>query len=138
MLFRGEYNFLSNFYPCTIRYKGKTYKSTEHAYQAQKFLSEDIREDIRKCDTPGQAKRLATQFDRREDWNGVKVSIMYELLCIKFDNPTLAKKLIDVGEPIIEHNTWGDTFWGVCEGTGKNTLGKLLERIRMEKMVFGP
>jgi predicted NAD-dependent protein-ADP-ribosyltransferase YbiA (DUF1768 family) len=29
--------YLSNFAPCKITYKGKTYPSVEHAYQAQKF-----------------------------------------------------------------------------------------------------
>ena len=31
---------------------------------------------------------------------------------------------------IVEENTWGDTFWGVCKGVGENHLGKLLMEIR--------
>ena len=34
--FSGEYEFLSNFYPCRIVYNGITYPSVEHAYQDRK------------------------------------------------------------------------------------------------------
>lgn len=31
---------------------------------------------------------------------------------------------------IVEHNTWNDTFWGVCNGTGENHLGEILMDLR--------
>lgn len=31
-----------------------------------------------------------------------------------------------------EGNTWGDKFWGVCDGEGENHLGKLLMEVRAE------
>lgn len=31
---------------------------------------------------------------------------------------------------LVEGNTWNDTYWGVCNGVGKNTLGQLLMKIR--------
>lgn len=31
-----------------------------------------------------------------------------------------------------ETNTWGDTYWGVCEGKGLNMLGKTLMQVRDE------
>jgi predicted NAD-dependent protein-ADP-ribosyltransferase YbiA (DUF1768 family) len=31
---------------------------------------------------------------------------------------------------IVEENSWGDTFWGVSGGKGRNELGKLLMKIR--------
>jgi len=33
-------------------------------------------------------------------------------------------------EELIEGNKWGDRFWGVCKGKGKNNLGKILMKIR--------
>jgi predicted NAD-dependent protein-ADP-ribosyltransferase YbiA (DUF1768 family) len=33
---------------------------------------------------------------------------------------------------LVEGNTWGDKFWGVCDGEGENHLGKLLMKIRAE------
>ena len=38
--------------------------------------------------------------------------------------------LLAVSEPIIEDNTWGDTYWGRCRGTGSNHLGQILEETR--------
>lgn len=34
--FTGDYRFLSNFYPCKVRYLGLVYQSVEHAFQGRK------------------------------------------------------------------------------------------------------
>lgn len=62
----------------------------------------------------------------------VKVRITYELLKRKFAPGTdLAQMLIATAPAeLIEGNTRGDTFWGVCDGEGLNTLGCMLMRIR--------
>ena len=58
---------------------------------------------------------------------------MEEALRIKFSNPKLRKALLDTGDEYLEEgNTWGDQYWGVCNGVGKNKLGKLLMKIRQE------
>ena len=45
----------------------------------------------------------------------------------------MASRLINTGDAIlIEGNTWGDTYWGVCDGVGENRLGKLLMEVREE------
>lgn len=36
--FDGEYDFLSNFYPCDIKFEGLLYNSNEAAYQAAKTI----------------------------------------------------------------------------------------------------
>jgi hypothetical protein len=46
-------------------------------------------------------------------------------------SPELTQKLLDTGDAVIEEgNTWGDTFWGVSGGEGRNELGKIIEDIR--------
>lgn len=41
--------------------------------------------------------------------------------------------LINTGDAeLIEGNSWGDTFWGECNGIGENNLGKILMKIRKE------
>jgi predicted NAD-dependent protein-ADP-ribosyltransferase YbiA (DUF1768 family) len=59
---------------------------------------------------------------------------MRELVTIKFTtDPNLKKLLMDTHpQPLIEGNTWGDVFWGVCKGQGENNLGKILMDIREE------
>ena len=50
-------------------------------------------------------------------------------MCVfrKFRNPHLKELLLATGTAeLIEGNTWNDTYWGVCNGKGKNMLGKTL------------
>jgi hypothetical protein len=58
---------------------------------------------------------------------------MEELLRLKFSGkePFLTRALLDTENArLIEENNWNDTFWGVCNNTGENNLGKLLMKIR--------
>ena len=72
----------------------------------------------------------------RADWNDIKLDIMKRLNEQKFMIPDLRRKLCDTyPHDLIEGNTWGDTFWGVCDGKGSNHLGKILMAIRMQLMI---
>jgi hypothetical protein len=107
-----------------------TFTCTEAAYQAQKNLSHV--KDFTTI-TGFDAKRLARHIELRPDWDDVKLSIMKELLTIKFQqHPELRTKLKNVRANIVEENYWHDTFWGTCNGVGENHLGKLLMGIRAE------
>jgi ribA/ribD-fused uncharacterized protein len=129
--FSGEFQFLSNFYHAPVNLDGDTYPTVEHAYQAAKTLDNYIRLQIRDCETPGQAKRAGRKVKMRPDWNMVRLSVMADLLRQKFEDPALAKLLLDTHpHPLVEGNTWGDVFWGVCNGKGQNHMGKLLMEIR--------
>lgn len=131
--FKDEFAFLSNFYPVQIEYLGVKYSSTEHAYQAQKCLDVLYQSKVRDCETPGQAKRLGAIANIRHDWDSIKFSIMLELIRIKFKDPVLRQMLLDTGDCHIEEtNRWGDTYWGVCNGVGKNMLGQILMQVRQE------
>jgi ribA/ribD-fused uncharacterized protein len=138
--FQGEYRFLSNFWPVNIYYDGLMYPTVEHAYQAQKTVLKGIRQKIANLEKPGDAKRLGEELELlrkvRLEWNDeFKISIMNSLLKQKFStgNHELLQKLLATGDAeLIEGNTWGDTFWGVCEGKGENLLGKILMEIRSD------
>ena len=131
--FRGEYAFLSNFYPTVLYLNGEMYPSAEHAFQAAKSLDKDIRLSISVCRSPKEAKEAGRLVSLRPDWEDVKVDIMYNILKSKFENLELSQKLKNTkDEELIEGNTWGDKFWGVCKGEGKNTLGILLMKVRDE------
>lgn len=129
--FRGEYRFLSNFWFVDVEFEGITYPSTEHAYVAAKTLDEDKRRAISKVRTPGEVKRLGRSLALRPDWEDVKIDIMRELVTKKFKNSKLRSLLLATkDQQLIEGNTWGDTFWGVCRGKGSNHLGKILMQVR--------
>jgi len=65
-------------------------------------------------------------------WDGAKLGIMAQLVVQKFtNNAVLAQRLHDTGDAeLIEGNTWGDTFWGICKGKGENHLGRILMEVR--------
>ena len=132
--FAFDHDFLSNFYPCAVRFEGVEYPSVEHAFQAAKTPHAAERRAIRECSSPSQAKRVGKRVELRDDWESVKVSIMESLVREKFSaHADLRTKLLETGErPLVEGNTWNDTFWGMCRGHGKNHLGKILMRVREE------
>ena len=132
MFMKNEFAFLSNYYPCTVEYKGLVYDSSEAAFQAQKTINELKKKEF--CGiSPNEAKRLGRRIDLRNDWESIKDLVMYEVVKAKFSqNEDFKALLLQVKEPIVEDNTWNDTYWGVCNGVGQNKLGKILEKIKME------
>ena len=130
--FSGDYEFLSNFYFAPITdVVGNLWGSTEQFYQACKTLDTKEWTEIYYSKGPGDAKRLGQKVTLREDWDRIKIDVMYEALCYKFtQHPELMKWLKETGDAYLEEgNTWNDTFWGVCKGKGKNMLGVLLIRV---------
>ncbi|MGW8177502.1 MAG: NADAR family protein [bacterium] len=135
--FTGTFAFLSNFADSPIRWRGKNFATVEHAYQAAKAQDTKDFEEIRRAKTPGKAKKMGRKVKMRQDWEEVKVSIMEELLRLKFSDPMLSVKLVQLNGELVEGNTWHDNFWGDCEcdkcsKPGTNMLGKLLMKIRSE------
>jgi ribA/ribD-fused uncharacterized protein len=141
MEFQGEYRFLSNFYPCTIRLDNVDYPSVEHAYQAAKTADKGEREIIRTAATPGKAKEFGRKVTLRPDWTeDIKINTMYMLLMCKFKNSDdLTVQLLETEDrTLIEGNNWGDTYWGMVDGKGENWLGELLMLVRaVLKQHFG-
>ena len=129
--FSGPNLFLSNFYPCEVAFEGIVYKSSEHAYVAAKTTDDNIRAYIAAQTSPGAVKKVGRSIPLRENWNDDRVHYMRIILESKFSDYELRDKLnATKGYELIEGNTWGDTFWGQCNGKGQNNLGKLLMSIR--------
>lgn len=132
--FDGPYRFLSNFWGCSVSIGMMTFASAEHAYQAAKSLDLQEWKLIQRCPTPGAAKRAGHALKIRPDWDQVKNEVMEIIVKTKFhQHSNLAHLLVETGDQeLIEGNTWGDTYWGVCNGIGENHLGKILMKIRSE------
>lgn len=129
--FKGEYRFLSNFWPAEVEFEGIKFPSVENAYQAAKTLDLEERKRLAAM-TSGQAKKAGKKLEIRPDWESVKVAVMENLVWQKFQNAELMAMLKATGEkPLIEGNWWGDTFWGVCKDKGRNELGRILMQVRM-------
>lgn len=136
--FKGKFEFLSNFYPCTLVYKGHSWKTVEHAFQAEKTFDSHERLTIKNAKYPAFAKKLGNEIQRREDWEQIKIGVMTELVWLKFDqSPELREKLMDTGSvKLTEGNYWHDNFYGDCfckncmDIPGRNILGIILMKVR--------
>ncbi len=117
--FTGVYRYLSNPYPVNITYEGLDYPSVEHAYQAAKFLDDDIRQGFSQLRSWATAKRFAHMFEHagllRPDWQTVSLPTMRELVTLKFKQAPYGTWLVGTGtQTLLEGNTWHDNFFGMC------------------------
>lgn len=131
--FRGQYSFLSNFSSYKVTYKGITYNNNESAFQAQKTEDDNVKKEFVNL-PPVKAKSKGRRVKLRSDWEKVKDNIMYEIVLAKFQqNEDIKQILLATGDAYLEEtNTWKDKYWGVCNGEGKNMLGKILMCVRQE------
>lgn len=129
----------TNFSPHAIFYKGLRYPTSEHLFQSFKFIDghPNIAERIRTC---GERPMLA--FDEahrsqkwvRSDWRQVNVEKMEVALRLKFtQHPDLKAMLLGTGDAELVEDSPKDYFWGIgADRSGRNELGKALERLREE------
>lgn len=111
--FKGYNAFLSNFFQHEeIIYRNITASSVESLYQSMKSDNIDEQKIISNL-TPGAAKKAGHSIKIKSDWDLIKLSIMEDLLRLKFKIPFLKNRLKLTRDSIlIEGNWWGDIFWG--------------------------
>ncbi len=131
--FRGQFFFLSNFYQAPVLYQGIKYLNSEAAFQSAKTLDLEQRKRFSHL-SPVEAKKLGRKIPLRPDWEEIKDKVMLAIVKDKFTrNHDLAVKLLATGDAIlVEVNTWGDKYWGVCANKGLNKLGKTIMKVRTE------
>lgn len=129
-----EYGEFSNFAPFPVRIDGKKWPTSEHYFQAQKFVGDEHLEAIRKAKSPMIAARMGRSRKRplRKDWESVKISIMRKAVLAKFKQyEDLCEMLISTGNAKIVEHTSNDSYWGDGgNGSGKNMLGQILMQVR--------
>jgi N-glycosidase YbiA len=130
------YDEFSNFASFPISMRGRTWPTTEHYFQAQKFAGNGHEETIRLAKSPMIAARLGRSraHPLRPDWEQVKEGIMREALEAKFtQHPKLKTLLLSTGEAQLVEHTRNDCYWGDGgDGSGKNRLGHLLMELRAD------
>jgi ribA/ribD-fused uncharacterized protein len=131
---RDSYGCFSNFSPHGFELDGKFWKTSEHYFQAQKFVGTIFEEQIRLCKSPSDAAKLGRDRSKplRLDWEEVKDNIMRKAVLQKFKtNQDIQKILLSTGDEYLVENTTSDYYWGCgTDGTGKNMLGKILVEVR--------
>lgn len=136
-----EYGDFSNFADCPVMIDGKTWPTSEHYFQAQKFENAEYREKIRHEKSPMIAARLgrSRKHKLRRDWESVKDNVMRKALHAKFtQHENLREMLLDTGGAEIVEHTSKDKYWGDGgDGRGRNMLGRLLMELRSELAMIG-
>jgi ribA/ribD-fused uncharacterized protein len=132
----GEF---SNLYLADFKYKGRIWKSVEHAYQYAKFKAEynDVAEWLMTAPRPSAVAIVGHGFNAyrkyvRDDWETFKVKLMRELVMEKFEQvPILRAMLLKTGVAVLVEDSPFDSFWGAGkDGKGTNMLGKILMETR--------
>ncbi|KAG8213140.1 hypothetical protein J3R82DRAFT_11546 [Butyriboletus roseoflavus] len=129
----------TNFSPHEVIYKGKRYPTSEHLFQALKFLGDhpEIAERVRNCgERPMLAFDEAHRYQKwvRSDWRQVNIQKMEIALRLKFtQHPDLKALLLGTGDADLVEDSPRDYFWGTgADRSGRNELGKALVRLREE------
>lgn len=132
----GAYGFMSNFSRHQITIDGRVWPTTEHYFQARKFVGTEHEEVIRQAPSARAAAKMGRERTRplRPDWEEVKDEIMREALKAKFtQHHDLRQALLATGDAELVEHTQNDNYWADGgDGSGRNMLGKLLMAIRAE------
>jgi N-glycosidase YbiA len=131
-----NYGCFSNFSPHPIMLEGKTWPTSEHYFQAQKFAGTPDEEEVRQAKSPMIAARMGRSRKRplRKDWEAVKDRIMHEAVLAKFTrHAELRATLLSSGNATIVEHTEKDRYWGDGDdGSCRNWLGQILMQVREE------
>ena len=133
---REPYGEFSNFSPHPITLKERVWPTSEHYFQAQKFVGTEHEEAVRLAKSPMIAARMGRSRQRplRPDWESAKDDNMQEALRAKFtQHAGLRSLLLDTGDSELIEHTKNDSYRGDGgDGAGKNRLGQLLMELRAE------
>lgn len=134
--YERQFYCFSNFSSFAVEWKGISWPTSEHAYQAAKFMDNypGIAQEILDARSADEAKRVAHRNCDKipEDWDSRKIKIMEEICSNKLmQHPYIMEKLLQSGESVIVEVSPKDDFWGWGPGKdGRNELGKIWMRLR--------
>lgn len=136
--YEREFYCFSNFSSFAVRWKGKIWPTSEHAYQASRFMGENpkIVGQILKAKSAHDAykiaeKNLSKNFGkyRAEDLKNMEDIVRHKLE----QNPYVMHKLLQTGKRKIVEDSPKDGFWGWgLNRKGRNELGKIWMKLRKE------
>jgi ribA/ribD-fused uncharacterized protein len=133
------YGAFSNLYRKPILFEGVTYPTAEHAYQAGKARSAEVRAWLLAAPSPALLAMAAHglyQWDVVSNWSRIKFERMRGVLWAKFSqHADLAKLLLDTGDARLVETATVDSavnrLWGEVNGVGQNMLGVMLMEVRV-------
>lgn len=130
------YGCFSNFSAHGFTLDELYWPTSEHYFQAQKFVGTPHLEQVRLAKTPKDAANLGRNraLPLRSDWEQVKDQVMYRAVLQKFTtHADIRTILLATGDDLLVENSPVDYYWGCGkDGSGKNRLGQVLMQVRQE------
>lgn len=136
--YEREFYVFSNFSSFQVDWRGRHWPTSEHAYQAARFMgiAEDMVEAIASANSAHDAWELAGKNKERQlpNWNEIKVDTMLDICRHKLQqNSYVEKKLRLTENEYLVEDSPVDSFWGWGEDhNGRNELGKVWMKLREE------
>lgn len=136
--YEREFYPFSNFSSFQVQWRGKTWMTSEHAYQAAHFFetSPELAEHIYTLPSAHEAYKLAKANTDRlpTDWDVRKIPVMKDILRAKLSQHVYVReKLLQTGEAHMVEDSPKDSFWGWgANRQGRNELGKIWMQLREE------
>lgn len=131
---REQYGCFSNFSSHSFELDNLYWYTSEHYFQAQKFIGTFHVEQIRLVKTPKDAAKMGREKSRplRQDWEKVKDDVMRKAVRRKFEtHKDIRDILLSTDNEEIVENSPIDFYWGCgSDGSGKNMLGIILMEVR--------
>jgi N-glycosidase YbiA len=131
---RDRYGCFSNFSAHGFELNNLWWQTSEHYFQAHKFINTPNFEEIRQAKSPKEAALMGRDRKRplRQDWERVKDDIMRLAVQCKFEtHANIRITLLSTGNEELIENTSSDYYWGCgTDKTGKNKLGQILMEVR--------
>jgi ribA/ribD-fused uncharacterized protein len=139
---REQYGCFSNFSPHGFVLDELYWSTSEHYFQAQKFIGTPYLAKLRLVKTPKEAANMGRQrtLPLRSDWEDVKDNIMRKAVFSKFStNKDIQGILLSTGNEKLVENSPIDYYWGCgADGSGKNMLGIVLMEVRQQLKYSSP
>ena len=136
--YEREFYPFSNFSSFNVKWRGRNWQTSEHAYQASRFIGKNSKlvEQIFKAKSAHDACKLAEKNLGKDfgKYSEKDIENMEDILRCKLrQNPYVMRKLLQTGKRKIVEDSPKDSFWGWGRNRkGRNELGKIWMKLRGE------
>lgn len=123
--FTGKYACFSNSAPCIVEYDGMVFLNSEAAYQSAKTVTSEERVSFTVM-APETAILAGKKLKVREDWEGIKYRVLYDIVKNKFyTNEKYRDILLSTGDVYI-----GEDAYCCSLSDSSECLGEILMSVR--------
>ncbi len=120
LFYESQHYYLSNFSAFAVEWRGRVWPTSEHAYQAAKFLdtAPEVADQIFAARSAHDSKKIAAANRDKvpEGWDDAKLAVMTEIVTAKLaQHPWIQKKLAETGTRLLVEASHKDPFWEVSD-----------------------